>query len=190
MTRPGHAARAEEVHAVQEALASEGIDVVLATSLVGPDVRLDGGDVMVAGDEIYVGMSSRTNTLGAAALRAAFPTHTVHEVPVSAGLHLKSIVTCPKVGVFVIADNPAGQAAKAAMSAVSAVAAAATWIAAPAAAANVLAVNGHVFVPTGYPELEAALAAATGYAVVSVANTEGAKVDGALTCCSLLVGAP
>ena len=48
--------------------------------------RLDGGDVLFTGAELFVGLSSRSNARGAEALAAAFPGVPVTAVPLSAAL--------------------------------------------------------------------------------------------------------
>jgi dimethylargininase len=180
-----------EIDAIREALSELGLEVVTATDLAGPDARVDGGDVCVSrGGDIFVGLSQRSNAAGVRAVEAAFarPGCAVHGIPVHGALHLKSLMTSPRRGLFVVPDSDAGAAVRQAVCAASPAAAAMTWIAVPdAAAANVLFVNGTLLVPAGMPKSTALLARASGLPLREVANTEGAKVDGALSCCSLLV---
>jgi hypothetical protein len=70
ITRPGHDSRVGETTAVADALAKvPGLAVVRMSA----PARLDGGDVLWTGREIFVGLSTRTNRAGVAALAAAFP---------------------------------------------------------------------------------------------------------------------
>lgn len=64
-----------------------------------------------------------------------------------------------------------------------------------AAASNVLNIKGHLLIPTGYPKskqiLEKLIGEATGIIdLIEIDNSEGAKADGALTCCSVLFQLP
>ena len=86
LASPGAASRRGEPVAVGSALTDFGYDVRVA-----PDgAHLDGGDVLFTGSEFFVGLSSRTNAAGAAALQACFPAIPVTSVPLSAaarGVH-------------------------------------------------------------------------------------------------------
>ena len=63
-----------------------------------------------AGREIYVGISGRTNSLGAQAVAKAFPEYstTIVEVPKPA-IHLKDCVTMAGIEVFAVAKSEAAQ---------------------------------------------------------------------------------
>lgn len=90
ITRPGAAARRAEISAVEEALAPFRV-----VEHIEPPGTLDGGDVLVVGQRLFVGWSSRTNDHGIDQLRALVAPHgyTVQPVPVHGCLHLKSAVT-------------------------------------------------------------------------------------------------
>jgi len=90
LTRPGSPMRAREVPSVAAALAGLGVATVPL-----PAGRLDGGDVLRVGDLLYVGLSTRTDDAGAAALAdlAAADGLAVRVVPVTGALHLKTAVT-------------------------------------------------------------------------------------------------
>lgn len=64
------------------------------------DATIDGGDVMFTGEEIFVGLSQRTNYAGANALAKAFPEYpTIPIVLPTSILHLKCVVSMagPKI---------------------------------------------------------------------------------------------
>ncbi len=172
ISRPGASSRRGETAAVAAALARH-LDV---TALGGPGT-LDGGDVLVVGDRVYVGRSSRTDAAGAAALAGALGVD-VTTVPVAGVLHLKSAVTALDDGTLLGAARafPAGAFAGL------------RWLEVPpgeSAASNVVAVGGgKVLVPAGH-QATVALLAAAGYEPVPVAAGEFAKADGGLTCLSL-----
>lgn len=176
--------------------------------------RLEGGDVMQVGAVAFVGLSTRTNRAGADALTLALariaPGQVVAPVPVPLRtLHLKSAVTWggPEVGFFV-ADSADGRATwdalqgahKGALAAHAhnggtAVAAAraidwrVTWVP-DALGSNVLRIGNVLY-------WNAAASAATrtlfeglrvpGVEVVPLDMGELAKLDGALTCCSVVL---
>ena len=99
LTRPGAPSRRAEVHGVRDAVEQLGLPTV--------DIRapgtLDGGDVLVVGDTMYVGRGGRTNGDGIRQLRRLVaPSGTgVVAVPTSSVLHLKSAVTALPDGVVV-----------------------------------------------------------------------------------------
>ncbi len=90
VTRPGHPSRRGEVEPVAEALA-QFIDV----TRVPATARIDGGDVLQIGTDVFVGRGARTDDAGIEALhRFAEPLgRTVTPVDVDSVLHLKTAVT-------------------------------------------------------------------------------------------------
>lgn len=71
LTRPGSDSRSGECSAVGAALDRLGVRVVRMPA--SGSARLDGGDVVFTGSEIFVGVGSRSNLGGCDALAAAFP---------------------------------------------------------------------------------------------------------------------
>lgn len=69
ITNPGADSRKKEVDEVEAALKS----LSFKTFRAGEGARLDGGDVLFTGEEIFVGISGRTNAAGVAAVQRAFP---------------------------------------------------------------------------------------------------------------------
>jgi len=57
------------------------------------DARLDGGDVLYTGHEMFVGISSRTNMAAIKVLKKCFDGLMIHAIPVESGLHLKSVLS-------------------------------------------------------------------------------------------------
>ena len=102
-TRPGAPARRPEVASV----------VAVARDLVPPDCRLmsieppgtlDGGDVLLYGDRVVIGVSGRTNRVGAKQLKRALEdiSYRVFLCPVSDGrLHFASAITKVRDGRFI-----------------------------------------------------------------------------------------
>jgi dimethylargininase len=88
LTRPGAPQRRGEVDSLARTLSGVGLEPCRITA----PATLDGGDVMVAGDTVYVGLSERTNAEGARQLGEAAGMRVV-PVPLRRVLHLKSAAT-------------------------------------------------------------------------------------------------
>ncbi len=148
---------------------------------IEPPGTLDGGDVLVAGTRVYVGMSGRTNDAAARQLAAALKPYgyTVTPIPVANCLHLKSAVTLAAPDTLLV--NPA-------------------WIdttvfdgfhtvavdPSEPMAANVLRIGDVTLCASAFARTRERLEG-RGIATDGVDATELAKAEGALTCCSLIV---
>jgi dimethylargininase len=108
LARPGAATRRGEVADVASMTGRLG----LRTAAIQEPGTLDGGDVLQAGDAVYVGRGGRTNGAGIRQLRALLAPlgRTVIAVPLSNVLHLKSAVTALPDGTFLLLPQlvPAG----------------------------------------------------------------------------------
>ena len=100
LTRPGASARRAEVTGVAGLARSLG----LRTAEIEEPGTLDGGDVLQAGHTVYVGRGGRTNAAGIRQLRALLAPlgRTVIAVPLANVLHLKSAVTALPDGTFLL----------------------------------------------------------------------------------------
>jgi dimethylargininase len=173
--RPGAPSRAGEADAMVDDLRPWFGEVVRLNA-----GHVDGGDVLVTGQEVLVGCSARTNPAGVAALAEALAPQglPVRLVDTPAGvLHFKTdCAVLDDTTVFAtrrLADlgcfdryrvllAPDGEEA----------------------AANLIRVNDTVLVRSGFPHTCDELRAA-GYAVVVVDADHAARVDGGLSCMSL-----
>jgi len=97
LTRPGAPERRPEVASVAALVRELGLKVVRIT---GPGT-LDGGDVLQVGTTVYVGRSARTNAAGIAQLSALLPERRVIPVELRGVLHLKSAVTALPDGTLI-----------------------------------------------------------------------------------------
>ena len=175
ITRPGAVSRRKEVADIKNALKPYRELV----SIQAPGT-LDGGDILAAGDTIYVGGSSRSNQEGIQQLQEIvnpFGYH-VEAISVNGCLHLKSAVTLVGEGIFLI--NP-------------------EWIdkeifkgnriievdEKEKDAANALLINETVIYQPSFPETVGKLEAAA-LNLLMVDSSELRKAEGALTCCSLI----
>jgi dimethylargininase len=175
MTNPGASSRRPEIAAVAEVLGNFRAPVV-----VPPPATLDGGDVLMLGRDVWVGVGARTNAQGADALRAMLQPYgfSTQVVQPRGCLHLKSAVT--RAGQNCLIVNP-------------------NWIESRAFsgwriieadprepfAANALWLADVTLVAEAYPRTRDRLAA-SGVSCRSIDMSELAKAEGGLTCCSIL----
>jgi dimethylargininase len=91
VTLPGAESRRAESASIAAVLAG-----YRPLAAIEAPATLDGGDVLVAGRRVFVGLTSRSNTEGLAQLRSLLAPYgyAVEPVKVSGCLHLKSAVTC------------------------------------------------------------------------------------------------
>jgi len=146
---------------------------------------LDGGDVMFTGREIFVGQSRRTNEAGYLRLKEAFPNYPVHLVAIqNKTLHLKSMMTMGDEDVILCGSSPDASAA------FKIVQEKATHlysvIRTPEdSGANVVIVNGTILRRSDLSK-SAQVVSKLSIPKIDLNASELSKVDGCLTCCSLL----
>jgi len=176
LTRPGAVSRRAETAAVADALARHR-----PLSVLEPPATLDGGDVLVVGRRVFVGLSARTNRDGLGQVRRILEPHgyDVQGIRVEGCLHLKSAVTAISGDTLLVNRR---------------------WIPVEALggfdlidvdpaephAANALRLGDAVIYPTGFPRTQARIAD-LGVRVRTVDVGELAKAEGAVTCCSLII---
>ncbi|MFZ5877932.1 MAG: dimethylarginine dimethylaminohydrolase family protein [Chloroflexota bacterium] len=176
VTRPGADSRKPETVSVADALRPHR-DLLF----VHEPATIDGGDVLVLDRDIYVGLSSRTNTAALQQLQSMLGRYgyRIHGVAVGEFLHLKSAVT--RLDEETLLLNP-------------------RWVdatlfgkfkqveVAPSEpmAANILVIRGAGLYPNNFPETQARIEA-HGAKVITLDVSELAKAEGAVTCCSLIL---
>ena len=140
---------------------------------------LDGGDVLMIGNDFFIGISERTNQHGAKQLGRILEehgkTHTI--IAVGAGLHLKSSINY--VGQNTVIASPDFQEHKA-LGRYDTI----TTDLNESYAANTLWVNDRLLIPKGFPDTKAKLKA-LGLPIFELDVSEMRKMDGGLTCLSL-----
>jgi dimethylargininase len=175
ITRPGAESRRDERSSIERTLAPYR----LLARITSPGI-LDGGDVLVAGRDVHIGITSRSDLAAIDQFRTIVGDHgyRVHGTAVRGCLHLKSAVTALDDDTLVL--NPdrvdVGDLGDRRCISVD-----------PSEpdAANVVRVGGTVLVAAAFPHTAERISAA-GFAVRTVEVSELAKAEGALTCCSLL----
>ena len=169
ITRPGAPSRRGETRAVADVL-----EQYRPLVHIEAPATIDGGDVLVLDDRIYVGMSARTNEAAISQLRF----HTRREVvPVNVhgALHLKTAITRASRDALLVNREWID------------VAPFAGWTLIEADEPNALLVGDVVIYPSAFPATREKLEA-HGIEVISVDADELAKAEGGVTCCSLLFG--
>ncbi len=175
LCRPAAASRRGEVATIAPAVRR----IFENVAAIPAPARLDGGDVMVAGRTVFVGLSERTDRPGAEALRHILSPHgyEVLDIEIHDGLHLKSNVACLGDNDLVVAGRLADEPAFAGYQRIE-------LTEAEAYAANCVRVNDTVLVPDGFPRARA-LIAERDQSVLAVGISEFQKMDGGISCLSL-----
>lgn len=154
------------------------------------DAILDGGDVLVMADQIFVGLSERTNRAALQHLQKLFPGRT-HPVAVQAGLHLKSVLSAADHQTLLLAADPDSHEMAAQIQQVLDPLGTVRLVSLPdRVAANVLRIRDTLVIQAGFPRSETllrALANELSLECHALDMSELIKADGALTCCSILI---
>ncbi|MFQ5482740.1 MAG: dimethylarginine dimethylaminohydrolase family protein [Nitrospinaceae bacterium] len=146
-----------------------------------PPALLDGGDVVLTGTEVWVGLSTRTNRRAAAELAQLTP-KPVRTVAVTRGLHLKSALSWLGSGRVLI--DPGALQAEDFLQTYE-------WVEVQpqeAYAANALVLGETVLLPAGFERVAARLEGC-GRRVLTLDMSEFEKADGGVTCLSLILPA-
>jgi dimethylargininase len=177
ITCPGAESRRGETRAIEQSLQHHK-----RCGHIDGDGRLDGGDVLVCADRVLIGLSERTNAAGAEQLKAFLqevdPGLQVDFVAFTGVLHLKSGLTQLAPGMLL-------RARELYTDYVFDFAEVCLLPAAESYAADVLPVNDAVLIPAGYPTVKR-LAARHYTRIFELEMSEFQKMDGGLTCLSLL----
>jgi len=176
LTRPGADSRKPEVESILRVLAPYR-ELVRVTA----PATVDGGDVLVLGKEIYVGLSTRSNQAAIDQMNQLLGNYGYHVTGVELNdcLHLKSAATRLDDKTLLINRR---------------------WVdieyfdgftlididPSEPFAANCLPINGTIIYPTTFPKTQKILEN-KGYRVKAIPVDELAKAEGAVTCCSLIV---
>jgi dimethylargininase len=176
IARPGAESRLPEVDGVEAAVVSLGY----SPKRIEPPGTLDGGDVLQVGDRVYVGTGGRTNSVGLRQLRTILEPlgASVVAVPVRKVLHLKSAVTALPdgeiVGYPLLVEEPELFP---------------RFMPVPeeSGAHVVVLGGGRVLIAADCPHT-AELFSGLGYEPIIVDISEFQKLEGCVTCLSVLLG--
>jgi dimethylargininase len=176
ITRPGADSRKPETESIIRAL-SPHVKLIH----VREPATIDGGDVLVLGKDIYVGLSSRSNGEAIQQLNELLCDYgyKVTGVEMHDCLHLKSAVTRVDDKTLLINANWVDTYHFEEYD----------WIEVDPSepfAANCLPIGESIIFPAAFPKTRAKLEE-RGYKLVTVDASELAKAEGAVTCCSLII---
>jgi dimethylargininase len=176
ITRPGAESRRAETPAVAHALAAWR-----SLREIQPSGIVDGGDVLVAGRRVFVGLSTRTNEAAVAQMRQILGPrgYTVCATEVTGCLHLKSAATALDDTTLLVNRAWIDPAAFAGFTLVDV-------DPAEPSAANALRLDDRIIFPAAFPRT-ARVIERRGLRVTVVEADELAKAEGAVTCCSLII---
>jgi len=176
ITRPGADSRRSETEVIANMLAPYRSKLFH----IQAPARVDGGDILQVGKNIYVGLSTRSDTNAVEQMQDFLQPFGVelHAVTVTGCLHLKSAVT--QVAEDTLLVNP-------------------NWVSkndfggvnfieidpSEPYAANAVIIGGTIIYPTAVPKTQERLDQA-GIPMLTVDADELAKAEGAVTCCSLI----
>jgi dimethylargininase len=174
ITNPGADARKGEVDSIEPVLSRYR----KITRIRAPGT-LDGGDVLMAADHCFIGLSDRTNTGGAKQLG-----HILEQtgykwtlIPVTGGLHLKSGVNYVGKNTLLLSREFAARGEFDKFSKI-------VIDEDEKNAANTLWVNDTLLMPEGFPKTKKRLEI-LGLPIIALDVSEAQKMDGGLTCMSI-----
>ena len=177
--------RGEEVP-VAHALKELGIKKIIQ---IQPPGTMDGGDILYTGKHLFVGLSKRTNEYALNQLKEIFQNKTeVIGIPVTEGLHLKSVLSFFDSKTLIVAATPAGL--KIQNDIESSTNGDYIFVSVPeSTASNVLRIGTSLIVQEGFSASETLLQELCNQnhvTLIKINMSELIKADGALTCGSLL----
>jgi dimethylargininase len=176
ISRLGHPSRRGEESEIAEVLSS--FKTLVHIEAPG---TIDGGDVMCVGDHFFIGLTGRTNEAGAAQLADVVQQcgFTWSTVPIDKFIHLKTAFSAIDIDTVLCLSGVPDECFSLVQHRVS-VPQDEHW------AANSLSTNGFVLVPANCPRTMQ-LIEQSGKDAISIDTSEFQKMDGRLTCLSILL---
>ncbi|UCH61686.1 MAG: dimethylargininase [Fidelibacterota bacterium] len=175
MANPGVLSRQGEVTNMEPVLAR-----YRPITRIQPPATLDGGDVLLVGKKIFVGLSSRTNQAGVYALADILKPfgYDVIQIAVTGCLHLKSAITAVDNETLLANPDWFNHSPFTGLRIIP-VSKEEPW------AANALRLDDMVYLAAGFPKTVDILTS-QGYAVSTIDISELQKAEAGLTCSSLI----
>jgi dimethylargininase len=174
IANPGAASRQGEQKAISKILKQ-----YRANEHIQAPGTLDGGDVLMIGNHFFIGISERTNWEGARQLGKILEKYenTWTTLQVGAGLHFKSSVNYAGNNTLLVTEDFASHKALNGYNKI-------IVKKEEEYAANVLWINDHLLIPTGFPDTKAKLKSLD-LRIIELDVSEVRKMDGGLTCLSI-----
>jgi dimethylargininase len=175
LTRPGAAERCAELAGTEEAVRTLGLEI----ARIEEPGTLDGGDILQVGTTLYAGRGGRTNSEGIRQLRQLVAPRgfTVVPVPLHRVLHLKSAVTALPDGTIIGADGSLLDTSPFPT----------MRLVPEEAGAHVILLGGGTLLMASSAPRSAELFDDWGFDVIAVDISEFEKMEGCVTCLSVLV---
>ncbi len=176
ITRPGADSRKPETESIIQALSPYRPLIHVTTP-----ATVDGGDVLVLGKNIYIGLSTRSTMEAVTQLQDLLDNYgyQVSGVELTDCLHLKTAVTRVDDKTLLINKKWTDPAHFAGYDLIEV-------DPSEPFAANCLPINGVIIYPTAFPKTQEKLEQ-KGFQMINVNLDELAKAEGAVTCCSLIL---
>jgi dimethylargininase len=176
ITRPGADSRRPETESITRALTP-----LIKLVHVREPATIDGGDVLVLGKRIFMGLSTRSNQESIDQLNEILREYgySVLGAELHDCLHLKSAVTQVAEKTLLINKNWVDPSCFGKFDLIEV-------DPSEPHGANCLRIGNSIIFPTAFPKTRSRLEQ-RGYHVVTVEVSELAKAEGAVTCCSLIV---
>lgn len=176
ITRPGADSRKPEIESIIPALSPHR-----KLLRITEPATVDGGDVLVLGKQIFIGISTRSNDKAIRQLDHLLNEYgyTIVGIPLNDCLHLKSAVTRVDDATLLINKDWVDSSCFPGFDLIP-------IDASEPYAANCLPINGQIIYPTAFPATQKRLEE-KGFRVANVNLAELAKAEGAVTCCSLII---
>ena len=174
-TNPAAKSRKGEIAIIRETIA----DFYTRIEAVKPPGTVEAGDIMMVGNDFYIGLSERTNEDGAKQMIRILRHYGMNGIPIhmNEALHLKTGLSYIENNYLMITKEflhePKFQQFKQLE-----VSSKETY------AANSVWINDRVLVPQGFPNTRALIESA-GYETIVIDTSEFRKIDGGLSCLSL-----
>jgi dimethylargininase len=181
--------RGEEI-SVKNILSEFGMQYLSVKEIITPGT-MDGGDILSIGNDLFVGISNRTNREALNQLGMLLEGKVnVYGLVVPSGLHLKSLISGFDQSTIIVAEGE-GEKVMEEIKTYEGLKERYTFVIVPdEVAANVLRINDTLIIQDGFPRSEEILedlCKKNGVSILKLNMSELIKADGALTCCSLLV---
>jgi dimethylargininase len=173
IARPGAASRRGE-----EAEISKTLSHFRKIETIKFPGTMDGGDILRVEKHFFIGISGRTNSNGARQLSAILSKYgyTASETEVGSGLHLKSGIAYLGKGNFISTEGFSKMAGSSGII---------TLDQEESYSANCLRVNDFLLIPKGFAKSKKKIVE-LGHIIIELDMSEFRKMDGGLTCLSLL----
>lgn len=175
ITRPGATSRRGETVGIREVL---GEYYTKIEEIIYPGT-LEAGDVMMAGDKFFIGISERTNEAGAEQLTGILAKYGMKafKIPLTKLLHLKTGISYLENNTVLVCGEFINRSEFAGYNRI-------LVDEDECYAANSLWINGKVLIPNGFPKTRRKIELA-GFETILIDVSEFRKVDGGLSCLSL-----